>query len=300
MAASRRKGRPTSNPGITPVGPPGSCGTRYVLDMWGAVLGLALLNGLNPLRIGITLLLISRPRPLQNLLFYMLGCLLNAIPVMLIPLALLHFTAWSPISSEQSAVSPGMRNFQLIAGAIALAVAALMLVRLPARRETAGGRHRMPSGSARTGTATSVLDPSPPTAVPLIGDGSYDPAAGGSFIKRLTNRLRNAWESGSLWVATVIGMITGGVPFDGALIIVTLLVTSGTAVGTQFAAAIAFIAVMLVVVEVILVSYLITPTRTLAVLRRLHDWAWAYRRKLIALMFAITGASLLANATGLM
>ncbi len=68
----------------------------------------------------------------------------------------------------------------------------------------------------------------------------------------------------------------------------------------SLAAAIAFIVVMLLVVEVILVSYLITPTRTLAVLRRLHDWAWAYRRQLIALMFAITGASLIANATGLM
>jgi Sap, sulfolipid-1-addressing protein len=38
--------------------------------MWGAVLVLGLLEGLNPLRLGLTLLVLSRPRPVQNLLAY--------------------------------------------------------------------------------------------------------------------------------------------------------------------------------------------------------------------------------------
>jgi hypothetical protein len=270
-----------------------------LLDMWGAVLGLALLNGLNPLRLGVTLLLISRPRPLPNMLFYCLGCLLEAVPALMIPLVLLHFTSMSPISQQESAASPGMRNFQLIVGAISLAVAALLVVRMPARRAAAGGRHRMPSRHGDT--AVGVLDTGPPTGIPLLQARSEnEPADGGSVFRRLLNRVRNAWEGGSLWVATVIGFITGGIPFDGALIVVTLIVTSGAGVGTQFAAAVSFIVVMLLVVEIILVGYLVTPARTLAVLRRLHDWAWAHRRRLMAGMFAITGLSLLANASGLM
>jgi hypothetical protein len=49
-----------------------------------------------------------------------------------------------------------------------------------------------------------------------------------------------------------------------------------------------------------LVSYAIAPTKTLALLRRLLDFAWGYRRQIVGVMFAITGLSLLANAAGLM
>ena len=206
----------------------------------------------------------------------------------------------SPLSQQESSSSPGMRNFQVVVGVISLVVATLMVVRLPARSASAGGRHRLPPGHGSGATATAVLDDGPPTEVPLLGSGAGASTSGGSPIRRLINKIRNAWESGSLWVAGVIGFITGGVPVDGALIVLTLVVTSGAGVGTQFAAAIAFIVVMLVVVEIILVSYVVSPSRTLAVLKPLHEWAWKHRMKLVAAMFAITGASLLANAAGLM
>jgi hypothetical protein len=41
--------------------------------MWGSVLVLALLAALNPVRLGLALLVISRPRPVQNLLAYWVG-----------------------------------------------------------------------------------------------------------------------------------------------------------------------------------------------------------------------------------
>ena len=43
--------------------------------MWGSVLGLALIAALHPFRLAIILLMVSRPRPVQNLLAYWVGSL---------------------------------------------------------------------------------------------------------------------------------------------------------------------------------------------------------------------------------
>ena len=60
--------------------------------MWGSVLGLALMAALNPMRLGLALLMISRPRPGPNLLAYWAGGLTVCVPELLIPLVVLHFT----------------------------------------------------------------------------------------------------------------------------------------------------------------------------------------------------------------
>ncbi len=60
--------------------------------MWGSVLGLGVLAALNPVRLGLALLMISRPRPAPNLLAYWIGGLTVCIPELLVPLLLLSFT----------------------------------------------------------------------------------------------------------------------------------------------------------------------------------------------------------------
>jgi phosphotransferase system glucose/maltose/N-acetylglucosamine-specific IIC component len=99
-----------------------------------------------------------------------------------------------------------------------------------------------------------------------------EPSAGGSAIRRLLDRARNAWENESLWVAFVIGLLM--VPsFDGVLLIVAIIVASGAAISTQISAAVAFVVGMLAVEEIILAFYLVTPAQTEAVVRRLHHRA---------------------------
>jgi hypothetical protein len=56
------------------------------------VLGLALLWALNPALLGIILLVISRQRPVQNLLVCWVGCMITNVPALLIPLLALHGT----------------------------------------------------------------------------------------------------------------------------------------------------------------------------------------------------------------
>lgn len=259
--------------------------------MWSSVLGLALLSALHPVRLGLILLLISRPRPLQNLLAYWLGSLTGCVPTLLTPLMVVHFAPIFRSFAQRSATpSSGIRHIQIGIGVVVLSIAALMTVRFVARQ-------RAQLTTPGSDTSNPLPDSNTPIAIPRLLSRKQDAAtAGGSVVGRLLGRAHNAWESGSLWIAWVIGL--GSVSIDGVLFVAAIIVASGTAIGTQVGAAIAFLVGMYGVVEVILVSYLATPTKTQAVLRLLHDWTRAHHRQLLIAIFIVVGVSQLAQGMG--
>ncbi len=266
--------------------------------MWSTVLALALMAGLDPIRLGITLLVVSRPRPMQNLLAYWAGTVMVSVPYMLGPLMVLHTPMFA--SFTQAFATPGgvgdstNRHFQLGSGVLMLSIAALIAVRSLTRRRE---RAQLPAPGGTT--STLVLDSNTPTATSPLPSRAQDAATeAGSAFRRLIGRAYNAWESGSLWVALVIG-IAAVPPIDGVLFILAIAVTSGAAIGTQVSAAIVFVVGTLAVVEVMLVTYLAMPAKTLAVVRLLHDWALAHRRQVLVAMFAVSGVSLVAHGMGI-
>ncbi|WP_255784951.1 GAP family protein, partial [Mycobacteroides abscessus] len=97
--------------------------------MWGSVLALVVLVALNPIRLGITLLVISRPKPVPNLLVYWAGCLIGCIPAVVLPLTLLHVTPVFRSFAEGVAISPTIRHIQVGMGLLALSVAVLIATR---------------------------------------------------------------------------------------------------------------------------------------------------------------------------
>jgi hypothetical protein len=262
-----------------------------------SVLVLTLLSALNPVRLGLTLLVISRLRPVQNLFAYSAGCLTGAIPAVVVPLALMHFTPMSGSFTQGEAANSTVRHVQIGMGALALSTAAVMTVRsLTRRRQRArlpaqvvtSGRHRKAST-----TSTVMLDRNTPTAISRLLDRAQDaPTKGGWAFWRLLRRAQNAWENGSLWIAYLIGLGFGGPQPDVALFVVAIIAASGAAIGTQLITAIAFVVGTLAVVEIILVSYLVTPARTHAVLRPLHDWVSDHRRKILVAIFAVVGVAM--------
>jgi Sap, sulfolipid-1-addressing protein len=60
--------------------------------MWSSLALLALPIALDPVRLGFNVLLISRPRPAQNLLVYWVGCAFGGVALLLVPILTLHFT----------------------------------------------------------------------------------------------------------------------------------------------------------------------------------------------------------------
>jgi len=255
------------------------------------VLGVAFLLALNPVRLGIILLLISRPRPVPNLLAYWVGCLIVGVPTLLIPLIVLHVTPMFKSFAQDWATTSTARHIQIGMGVLALSIAGLMTVRSLARRRA---QLPTPGGS----TSTLVLNSTMPPAISRLLDRAQNAATeGGSAFRRLLGRAHNAWENGSVWVALVIG-IAFAPPYDVVLFVVAIIAASGAAIGTQVSAAIAFDVALLAVVEIVLVSYLAAPAKTEAVLRPLHNWAWAHRRQVLVAILAVLGVSMVASGMG--
>jgi hypothetical protein len=263
--------------------------------MWSSVLVVAFLTALDPIRFGFIILLISRPRPVQDLFAYWIGCMLTSGFYLVVPLMVLHFTRRftslsHDLATPATAASSTVRHIQFGVGVLALSIAVVMTMRSSARQR---------AQLSRTGsTSTLVLDSNKPIASPSLGH-AQDVATpqDESAIRRLPSRLRNAWENGSSWVAFAIGLISGPPP-SPFLFALTTIATSGAAIATQVSVAIAFVVGMLAVVEIILISYLAIPAKTQAVLRLVHDWVQPRRRQILVAIFAIVGAMLVAKGMG--
>ncbi|OBH62040.1 hypothetical protein A5684_14030 [Mycobacterium intracellulare] len=253
--------------------------------MWGSVLGLGILAALNPVRLGLALLMISRPRPGPSLLAYWIGGLTVCVPELVLPLMLLNFTPmFGHLShgSSSPSTSATLGKVQIGLGVIGLSIAAAMTVRFVTRQRVA-----QPSPAPSQASAAPIAMP---RLLTRVQDGSSDD---GSALRRLLGRIHDAWEGGSSWVAWVIGVIS--VPVDGVLFIVAIILASGASLTAQFGAALAFIALMYAVVEVILVGYVATPAKTQSLLRVLHDWVRTYHRQILVILFTVVGVSQLAQ-----
>jgi Sap, sulfolipid-1-addressing protein len=259
--------------------------------VWGSVLGMALLWALNPALLGLILLVISRPRPVQNLVVCWAGCLITNVPALLVPLLMLHvmpvFRSTAHVLATAGSNSTA-RHIQLGMGVLVLSISALIAVRSRARQ-----RAHVPTPVGNT--STLVLDSNTPTAISLPQGRDQDGSAErGSAIRRLIDQVNNVWENGSLWVALVAGMtVLPGPPM--VLLVDTTIAASGAPIATQVIAAITFVVTWFAVIEITLVSYLLTPAKTQAVLRPLHGWALAHRRWVLVAIFAVVGLSLVAK-----
>jgi hypothetical protein len=262
--------------------------------VWSPVLVLALALALDPLRLGLILLLITRPRPVQSLLAYWVGAMVVSVPYMLVPLTVLHVTPTfrsfaQHFATPANLASPTFRHAQMAIGVVVLLIAALMAVRFRARQ-----RAYLPAQGGTT--STPVLDSDTPTAISQSQGRPHTTPTAVSHVLR--GRARVAWENGSSWVSVVIGLASGPPPLT-VLLVLTTIIASGAAIGTQVGIALAWVVVMFALVEIILVSHVAAPAKTEAVLRVLHDWILAHRRQTLIAMIALVGVMLMAYGMGI-
>jgi hypothetical protein len=262
--------------------------------MWSSVAVLALPIALDPVRLGVNLLLISRPRPAQNLLVYWIGCVSASFVLLLVPLLVLDNTAMfssfvHDLANPATTASSTVRHVEVFLGVLVLAIAALMAVRFVTRRR---------ARDAETTTAVADSDASSPISR-LLKRGQDAPAEGASAMQRLLRRAHRAWESGALWVAFVIGFWAGPNPSLVMFSLATIL-ASGAVIGAQIGAAVVFVVVSLAVVEIVLISNLLAPTKTQAALRLVHDWVGGYRTPILVAILTLVGFAFVAQGTGIL
>lgn len=236
--------------------------------MWGTVLWFAFITSMEPVRIGIAALLVSRSRPMVNLLVFWLGLMTAGLGVALAALFLLR-SSMLPVIRVTHSVGNYMTipPIQIIFGVLALTAAAI-LVRRPAAYRAA-------------------LAPTPGEP-PAVGQRPRLPAV----FSRLT--WAGVLKSESLAMAFVAGLGTATPPveYGGAIIAIS---ASQTGYSTQMSAALFFILASYAIAEIPLVSYLISPAKTSAMLMQLTDWLRAYRRPILVSVFCLLGILMVAR-----
>src|ERR1700758_3683149 len=107
--------------------------------MWSAVLALSLIAAIDPIRIGIVGLLISRPRPMVSLLAFWLGGMVAGIAAALVLVVYLRDLTLSIMRALLSAIGSPVAAHVLVAiGVLVLLIAGLIAARFRARQHLSG------------------------------------------------------------------------------------------------------------------------------------------------------------------
>ena len=227
-----------------------------------------MLVALDPVRIGIVALVISRPRPIRNLLAFGLGGMVAGMSVALVVLLFLRDFTLPLMHKVISAMStPVAAQTQVAIGVLAVSSATLIWA-----------RQREPIPATGGEAAVAVLSP--------------NTSAGSARLW-----IRGQLEGGSPVVAFVAGLALATPPVEYLAAMITIL-ASGAPAAEQVGAALMFTIVAFTVAQVPLVSYLATPTKTLAVLHRLNDWMNERRHAIPAVVLGACGVLLVATAIG--
>jgi hypothetical protein len=265
--------------------------------MWGSVLGMSLLAALNPVLLGIILVIISRPRPVQSLLAFWVGAMLTNLPAFVVPLVLLHVTpAFASFAQDFAApttvTSSAVRPFPLGTGVVLLMVTAAMTVRLRSRLRADLPRS---GGDASQGTPKLIASTASSGPVGRVKSAALRVAG---KVQQLYGHLTSAWENGSLRFTVAFGMLY--IPsLTLVLLVDTTIATSGAGRREQFAAAIAFVLGFLALLEITLLSYAVAPRRTAAVLQPLHQWARTHNLQILIAFFALVATWQMARGFGI-
>jgi Sap, sulfolipid-1-addressing protein len=249
--------------------------------MWTYVVCLGIGMLIDPMRIGISAVLMSRRQAIRTLLAFWIGGMVAGITVGIAVLVLLHDVALGAIQTAVSAINDVRSAVTILAGGhlhITLGVLSLVALAIVMTRERAG-----------------VATPAP---VPVGAGGGDDPSdvavqpAKVTLSSRLSAATHRMLESGFVWPAFVVGLMSTFPPVEGPMAL-TVIMGSRAAAGTQFTAFIVFILLVLVFVEVPLVSYVAAPHRTQAAMLQMNCWITSHRRQIFKTLLAVTGIVLL-------
>ncbi len=230
--------------------------------MWCTVLLLALVATVDPVRLGTSVVLYSRPRPVRHLVTFWLGGLtISTVVALGVLFGMRDFAVEVMHRVQLAAASSTAGDIQIAAGVLVLLIAAVAAGLVP-RQWT----RRLVRGA-------SDLRTLPPTA-----------------LSRLSTRVHDALRAGPLWVPFVLGV---GLLMDFRyLAALTAILASGAAADTQVSAVALYTVVTLAFIEIPLASQLAAPAKTGQVMSQVHAWVKAHRHQVFGLVIALLGVFL--------
>jgi hypothetical protein len=237
-----------------------------------ACLGFAML--IDPVRIGIAAVLTSRRRAIASLLAFWVGGMVAGIFVGIAVLLLLHDVALVAIQAAVSTINDVRSAVVILTGPrlqITLGVLALFGLAVMLARDRAQVQTRVPVAVGGGGASDVLPEPPKPT-----------------LFSVMAARVQGMLESGFAWPAFVVGVMSTFPPIEGPMALAVIM-GSRAAAGTQFAAFIVFILLVLVFIEIPLIAYLAAPHKTQAAMLQMNVWITAHRRQIAETLLGVMG-----------
>ena len=248
--------------------------------MWPYVLMVGIGVFMDPTRLGLAAILMSRRQAVRSLLAFWLGGMLAGISVGIVVLVLFHDVALVAIQNMvasmnevRSAVGFSGGRLQIAFGMLALVGLAVLVARQRAR---AGAPIAVGSGGV------PGLAPQPSKS---------------SFVARMGQLTMRMVESGGHWPAFIVGLGSTVPPIEGPVAL-TVIMASKNELGTQFSAFVVFTLMMLLFVEIPLLSYWAAPQRTEAAMLRLNAWIHGHRPQIVQATLALAGVVFVVQGVG--
>jgi Sap, sulfolipid-1-addressing protein len=246
--------------------------------MWTTVVSIGLIMATDPIRLGLALVLVTRGRPVLNLLAFWLGGIVAGVILATAVLVLARDMALPVIQAGVSAITEVRSSVAILTGGrlqITLGIVVLLsVVVLEARRRA---RERTPVGVGVGDASGVALQQRPPSLIARMGARAHG---------MLT---QDAARYGIVLPAFVVGLASSAPPIE-TVASLTIIMASGATIGTQFSAFMVFIVLVLTVIEIPLVGYLAMPQKTEALMMQLQDWLRTYGWKLTQGLFVVMGS----------
>ena len=235
---------------------------------------------MDPTRLGLAAILMSRRQAVRNLVAFWLGGMLSGITVGIVVLVLFRNIALGVIQNAVASMNEMRAAIGFAGGRLQIAFGMLALV---------GFAVMVARQRARMGTPVAVGGGDAPSLAPQ--------PAKSSFVARMGRLTMNMVESGGHWPAFIVGLGSTVPPIEGPIAL-TVIMASKNELGTQFSAFVVFTLMMLLFVEIPLLSYWAAPQQTEAAMHRLNGWIHGHRLQIMQTTLVLSGVLFVVQGVG--
>jgi hypothetical protein len=247
--------------------------------MWTTVVSLGLIMATDPIRLGLALLLVTRGRPMVNLLAFWVGGLVAGVFLATAVLVLARDIALPAIQAMVSMITTVRSNVVILSGGrlqITMGVVMLFSAIIVSARRRA--RERAMADVTVGAPSAVALEPRRPGLIARMGARAHS----------MLNEDATA-KYGFALPAFVVGLASSAPPIESVAAL-TIIMASDAAIATQFSAFLVFILLVLTVIEIPLLGYLAVPHKTHAAMTRLQEWLRVHGQKATQVLFIVMGS----------
>jgi hypothetical protein len=231
--------------------------------VWTTVVLLGLAVSIEPARVGLIALLLTRPRPARHLLVFLCTGLAMSLSVGFAVLFVFHHTFLGKANFNPALIQIGI-------GVVAVLLGALLASNIPLRQFARKEMVEVHPGGTGEGPVV-VADPPPP-----------------GRLKRLSTKVRGFASGESSWFSGSIGAALA-MPSVDYMALLALIIASKTPPIEQASALVTFLLLASWAAVIPLVSFMVVPGKTRIWVQRFNEWIRTRTRKHAGAFVAIVG-----------